>query len=428
MIVFLAIIQFVVISYVCYFEFKKKSPAVFLWATLLIMFGIMHLLSAFLGSFKFDDQTINESSLFVIVFSLLYLLTRICIGKKNENIQDIIVENTTENNRYVKSMVLIFILLIVVNIFLLVKTAGGISNTSWETMRNMIKESSYSWFSQLFLYIFFASASSGMLCFKIGKKKWGVIIILMVIVETLISRNRIELLPAIIILLIMYIFKIKKINLKHIVIIAVLSLFVVYFVYGIRAYRLQGSMKNFFADFSLSNFNQQIKDAIETDDGELGLRNNFYYFIKQNNQFKDFGKLNTYIRVLMVLVPTKLSFGLKPEDFALSMGKAILPSVVGFSTHPTLFGDCYANAGFFGFFLGIFWALYVSVFDRFINKRKKVVKISLTVLITISYVIIGRGSIYNGVAIWIFGAIVILFINMFSKIKIRKNIKTASNT
>jgi hypothetical protein len=69
----------------------------------------------------------------------------------------------------------------------------------------------------------------------------------------------------------------------------------------------------------------------------------------------------------------------------------------GGSTHPTLFGDCYANAGIFGVLLGVFWAGYVTIADRITIKRKTTeIRILAYVLNAVVYTIIGRGSVYNG--------------------------------
>ena len=82
-----------------------------------------------------------------------------------------------------------------------------------------------------------------------------------------------------------------------------------------------------------------------------------------------------------------------------------------YSVHPTFFGDAYANFGFMGFLLGIVWAVIFNVIDRFIGKRKDYMRPYLISAIAFSLIVIGRGSVYNGVVI----AIVTLCILMISK-------------
>ena len=68
------------------YELRKKSAAVFLWATLFIMFGIMHLLTSITGDLEYENNILNESSIFVILFCILYLITRILCSKKTNNV------------------------------------------------------------------------------------------------------------------------------------------------------------------------------------------------------------------------------------------------------------------------------------------------------------------------------------------------------
>ena len=105
------------------------------------------------------------------------------------------------------------------------------------------------------------------------------------------------------------------------------------------------------------------------------------------------------------------------------MGAAI-GMVTGGSTHPTLFGDCYANAGFWGILLGAFWAIYCSVSDKIIVRCKnQVLKTMVYCLFAVTFVIIGRGSVYNSFffvawglpALWI----IIAIIGKLPRIKIK---------
>ena len=63
----------------------------------------------------------------------------------------------------------------------------------------------------------------------------------------------------------------------------------------------------FISSFSFSDFNKKVLSAILTGEGELGLRNIFYYFIDFNNQFTGFGVGATYLRVLLFWLPGSLS-------------------------------------------------------------------------------------------------------------------------
>jgi hypothetical protein len=152
-----------------------------------------------------------------------------------------------------------------------------------------------------------------------------------------------------------------------------------------------------------------------TSNGELSLKDVFYYFIYNNNQFPNFEQGHTYIRMLLVLFPTSLTLGIKPPDFAQSMGYAVDPGILKYSTHPTLFGDCFANLGFAGVFLGIFWAIFFSLTDYMVNRQDQILKLSLFSLCSVVFIILARGSVYNSFSILVWGCILLAIIYKSSK-------------
>ena len=143
-------------------------------------------------------------------------------------------------------------------------------------------------------------------------------------------------------------------------------------------------------------------------DGELGLRNVFLYFIYKDNNFLNFNKGHTYLRLIFMFIPTKYSFGLKPPDFAITMGSAWLGdfSNTRFSTHPTLYGDVFANFYWFGIILAIFWAIFALIIDRIIINNCLLKQLNYISIFGSMYVIIGRGSVYNGIFIGVLSAII----------------------
>ena len=404
----LGIIQMVVILIICIYELRKKSCAVFLWGILLIMFGIPHMLASITGGYKFSTVTMNKASIFVILFSLIYLLFRYLIaGKTNNNILSKMKLSDDEIENTKKFMYLLFIIMIgsiIIRTVLLIRQAGNVFNTSWNTMRETA--SGYFSFSQIFTPVFFASSSCILFALLLKNKKVIIISIIMILLEVVVSRNRIEILPIFIAVMYGLILKKDKLSLKNIIIIAIIGIFALYLVYALRVFRLAGSISNFFEKYDLKSFNHTVAEYIKEDDGELGLREYMYYFIENGNNFKNFEKGHTYIRMIFALVPTKWSFGLKPDDFNISMGQAVLPKAVGFSVHPTLFGDVYANFGFWGFLWGTFWAAFVTVIDKIIYKKDFKLTLVLSCLFGMTYVIQARGSVYNAFTWSIYGYII----------------------
>lgn len=419
MVILLGLIQFIMISIICIYELKRKSVAVFLWAVLLIMFGIMHVFSTLSGMYEYSTDTMNESSLFVILFCACYLIARYLISsKKDIYIKDKLeAQNDKEKYNMKNFMYMLFIglvFIVFIRIIILSRQAGGLLNTSWSTMRDTI--GGYFSFSQIFIPIFFVCSTCMILAIKLKNIKILILATLVISIEVIISRNRIEILPILCSFIYAYILKSKKITIKKIIFLGLIGILSIYFIYALRVFRHTGSIKNFFTTYDLVSFNKKVGEYIEDDGGELGLRKNMYYFIEHDNNFEDFGEGHTYIRMALVLLPTSWSFGIKPSDFAVTMGKAVQPSTVGYSVHPTLFGDVYANFGFLGFLMGIFWAVYVHIIDKIIIKIKPVLRLPIALICGMIYVIQARGSVYNAFSWLVYGVIIAILIYYIYKI------------
>jgi len=421
----LGFLQFIVIAFICYYEFKLKSPIVFLWATLFVMFGIMHLIASFNGDISYPDIVLLKASLFVLFFCILYIFMRFILVKLiHENRYNILKFNTLQEKCINESFNLNFYLIllftvIVFKIYPYAKNSGGLLATSWGAGREYASTLSYFNMNQVLTIIYYCLSGLAICSFLRNKKISTILILSLFTITVIISRNRIEILPVFISLLSVFIFKCKKINFRTIIFVLISMVTVIYVVYGLRVFRHYGSLYEFIQNFEFNDFLNKVNIYITTDNGELGLRRVFYYFIYNNNNFDNFGKAHSYIRMMLVFVPTKWSFGIKPPDFAQSMGAAIGMEQGG-STHPTLFGDCYANLGWFGILLGVFWAFYASIFDYILLKRKrKNYLVLLYSLFAVGNVIIGRGSVYNGFVYIAYGTIIILVLDHLSCVKLK---------
>lgn len=174
-----------------------------------------------------------------------------------------------------------------------------------------------------------------------------------------------------------------------------------------------GSLSNALENFSFEYINNEVLEFISSKDGELGLRQYFYYFISRNNNFEGFNRCYTYIRMLLVYIPSQFSFGIKPQSFDLYMGQAIGMGVGG-SMHPTLFGDCFGNLYWFGILLGGLWAAIANGIDSLISKQKTIFfKIMIFFLASYSFVVIGRGSVYNGFEVFAWGVLLLFLLKFF---------------
>ncbi len=421
----LAITQFILIAIICVKEVKMKSPAVFLWATLMVMFGIMHLLSILTGNSAYTNQTLNEASLFVICFCALYLTTRnlLSLSQPNRNVMLFDKELLGKKDKTVSSLILVFTVIAFMICYQMISFSGGLLGTSWSSMRDFTATLNYANSYQVYHIIYFSLSGLPLFLWIKKKHKQSIFCLALVMIVTIITRNRILVLPILVFVLALYIMNIKKLQIKHIIFAGVAGIVVIYIVYALRVFRHYGTIGVFLREFNFTEFFDKINLYIATDNGELGLRNDFYFFVENDNKFKGFGEWATYIRMLLVYIPTRFSFGLKPADFAQTMGAAI-GMVVGGSTHPTLFGDCYANAGMLGIFLGIFWAIYCSIGDKIVMKCKnQALKALIYCLLAVTYVIIGRGSVYNSFFFVAYGLPALWFIVTILKKLPKINIK-----
>lgn len=199
----------------------------------------------------------------------------------------------------------------------------------------------------------------------------------------------------------------------------VISIFIVYF---LRLLRIYGGFFNFYENFDFLSMGRLVLEMIVEGDGELSLRKAFYHFIEHNNQFQDFNQGHTYIRLLLIAIPTSLSFGIKPDDFAIAMGSAWInnPYNTNYSMHPTLYGDVFANFWWWGVIAAFFWALFSFFIDHISERRSRTVTDVLYVVFASMYIIIARGSVYNGVFNAYISCLIIMTVYVISRIRIRR--------
>lgn len=412
----LAITQFLLIVIIVFQEYRRKSIGVFLWAMLLILFGIMHLSTVIASYHDYPMWVYNHASLFVILFCLFYMVTRIIlIPSRNKvcisfddwskvNYQTI----TVYQAKFIKFVFLLLLASVFYKIYEVAQYSGSLLDTSWESKRAMSQEQGYlnlEWFVN---NVYFFSSSAVLMFVYWGKKNLALISALLLIFCVVIIRARSEVLSLLVAIVAYYIYNGSKLTLKKIIILLIIGLTSIIFIYAIQIFRYYGSISNFITEFDMQVFFDSIFVNMSEGKGDIGLRDVFYYFIYHDNQFENFGKGHTYIRMLLLFVPTQWSGGLKPPDFAITMGSAMGTGLDGFSTHPTLFGDCFANFGYWGVLMGIFWAILVFWADKFANRLEINLKIGAIILIANTAIIMGRGSVYNAYSTFVYGIIIMM--------------------
>lgn len=425
--------QFVLMIYILLNEIKIKSPAVYLWATLTVMFGVPHLLTSFSLNVEFSPAVIAEAGLFVSLFCLLYILVR---HKRKCEFVSLINQNKPAGveSDYTNSILEIiclffFVLSMLIYLIGIVRSQGGILNSSWGSVYASKNDSNYVSVNSFLIRIIFAFSGLSFYYYIQKRYKLSALIILLFGLLELVTRNRTRVLPVFIFFITIFLCRIKKIRFKHLIIGSLIAVVSVYIIYLIRAMRWMGSLSNLIENFSMNDLNATVLTFLLDQNGELALRKDFYYFISKNNQFEGFNKGYTYIRMLLVYLPSRWSFGLKPEGFDLYMSVATGSTRWGGSAHPTLFGDCFGNFYWFGILLGIFWAFLANRIDNTISRQKeKYYKVMLYFAASYAYVVIARGSVYNGFSEYAWSFLILMFsktmLTSFSKKHIFCSFKT----
>ena len=421
--VILALLSLLSIGYILYWEIKHKSVSVFLWATLLFMFGLTNFRDSIVGNDRFGEEVIAEASVFVFLFCCLYLVSRNCfvqylkIIKKTWSLPK---QNGSSHFEYI----ILFLLILCTYLKYDKIASSGINflDSSWGEGREISASTGYVNSTQFVLPVFFLS--SGLILYSLILKKRYLLFFSIIVsfFNVVLTRNKVEVLP-LLIGFVYYELYIKKLTSSRIFLLVLLSVMCIYFVYALQVFRHYGSIMQFYLDFDFIDFNKRIYTYVVEGKSEIGLYNDFYYFIDHDNNFKNFGLAHSYIRVLLIWLPTGWSMGIKPPDFAISMGLALNPSSLGLgeSVHPTLFGDCYANLNFLGgILLAIFWSWVISLIDFYTFLNKNLLYRSLFITLAASFLVIsGRGAVYNSFYILIVGTVLLLIIKFIFRIRFR---------
>ena len=420
----LAFVQLILIISIVFIEYRRKSASIFLWAMLFVLFGLMHFITVVSSPDKFPLWVYDNASLFVICFCIIYLITRafcpiypIKFPKWSE-----ISEHTLSKteNRFIRITGFILLLTVIYRIYSIVNQAGGIMETSWSEGRDAAAERSYFSEGQIIVCLYNYACSAVLLYIFCKKRRQALYCAFLIIACVIITRNRIVVLPVMVSIIAYYLYNGTRLSTKKLIVLGSIGIISVVFIYALQIFRYYGNFIQFAEQFEFSDFTDHIFSNMSKGAGDIGLREVFYYFIYHDNQFENFGEGHTYLRMLLVFVPTSWSMGLKPPDFAISMGSAMNTGIDGFSTHPTLFGDCFANFGYWGVFLGVFWALFAQAFDYLIYRQRYVIKICLIVLCGNAYIIMGRGSVYNAFIWMLWGTILMFLINSITNKKFKK--------
>lgn len=390
-----------------FFEFFKRSLSILLWGILFIIFTVPHIVHYSTGNVS--KGVLNEAGLFVVIFNLIYLISRSLLDKKIRNNlknrvlnfnkiffkKDRIIDIeklTYENGKLINFYFYIYIISILVLFLGVIVKGYSIFNFTWldgvNYERNFIEKVAN--------FAMLGFSGIGFITITRKDKFKFILASLAYIIFVLFSRSRYYIIPFIIPFLIHNIYSEELKKIFKSIIIGVCILFSVFLLQQIR---YAGSLDSLISNYTITDILQNTVNFIKNGKGEFSLSRVFYYFVENNNDFNNFEEGRTYIRLALLPLPSSI-FTFKPRDFAMDMWEAWhgMKTTVG-TMHPTLYGDVYANFGFIGIFMGIFYALFVKGTDLLMNKvndeSKKILYISI---LSTMYILLARGAVYNSIA------------------------------
>jgi hypothetical protein len=384
---------FVIILY----ELHARSASIVLWGGLFIFFAIPHGIDVLHESKNYIESTYLIATIFALSFNAIYLLSRILL--KNIKIRTpkwlIISSGPHIASRYTSILFFSLAASVVLLLMHIHTTFGSFTNFTWIDLFD--NRQSFYYIASSYLLTF----SAPLVYVSIIHKKYRLTLIAMMllVVVLILSRVRANAIAMFIPLIVFYLYSggtYTKI-LKRLAVTSIFSLLFITIVLGFGAIRIFGDYSQ---AIGLKEIIQTTIDLISSPHSEFGLRNAFYHFIENDNNFEGFNSGLGYIRLFLMPIPSSLLFELKPIDFASYMAIAYAPdySILGVnSMHPTLYGDLFGNFYYFGVFLGIFWAVIVKMLDLlYLHQHRNVFAASIFVSVVYSLTLVARGAIYNG--------------------------------
>jgi len=373
------------------FEFKNKSPFVVFFLALMLM----SVIPTFLIAFNIIDPLYKKSVyLEATLFSCLYLLSFIFFRFLFINlfsIKNVWINFIKEDNKIIKSDIILFFILMLVCIFCFFK---GLNITSIKAAFSLNWWDLVHGNSVVLLGTYFSYISCGFLLLNYLykgnvylKNTAYSLILFFLLFSIFILKTRSYVLMILIPIFVYFLYTKKGMELLK----PLIFLFFMSFLFVLaRAVRHSFDLNEFLA----GDINESLSNASEG--AETTFINAFYYFVSKNNDFFGFGQNFTLKRIIFFWF-----VDMKPTEFSYLMHSAYYGSSPseGLSMHPTIYGDAYGNAWWFGAFIySIFLSLYISVLEfliRIINFKKFIFSLAVFSIISASALIFARGAVYN---------------------------------
>lgn len=385
---------------IIFYEWSKTSLATLFWAVVFLIFSIPHVLHSHGG--EYSAQTINQVTEFAVVFMCVYFAVRFIYFSSAKKCACTIDVDALlkEDGRFINYIFLIFVICFLIVVHNFYRTGGTLM-----TAKAYVNYDSTAIERLAMILMVSLSGIGSVLLMRKEYIRFSVCIGIYIF-YFLITQIRYNLIGLFMPFMIYFLFNDSR---RRRTLGITLGIFFVLFAYFTQQIRGMRGVSNVIAA-GFGVIMERTVDYLKAGDGEFGLIKAFYYFVENDNNFPGFGEGLGFIRLAMIALPASL-FQIKPRDFAIDMYREWFHDDNPAGTmHPTVYGDAYANFGFWGCLTGTFYGLLMVFADEHINscgsESIKVLKISL---ISTMMIMLARGAVYNSIFNCVLG-LMLLFI------------------
>ena len=173
-------------------------------------------------------------------------------------------------------------------------------------------------------------------------------------------------------------------------------------------FRHQGDLASSIEAITQRGLYDEFMAALSENEGEAVLRYGYYYFIDEQADTEGFGTGQTYRRLAILPIPSSIAGSWKPQDFAVNLFVAYYgpTDLVGPTYHPLMYGDAYANLGWPGMLLGLFWAVVFGGVNLALHRCPPVLRAMLFAPLGLWVLMAARGAVYAATAAAFWGSLI----------------------
>lgn len=374
-----------------YYEYKNKSPFVVFFLALILMSVLPTIFLVLnISDHIYSNSTYLEATLFSCLYLMSFIFFRfifVSLFKTTRVWVDFVAteKEISRNDVFLFSILMFFCILFFIKGLNINSIQAAFSLNWWDLVHGnsiVLLGTYFSYISCGFLLLNYLYKGS----FVLNKTAYGLILFFLMF-SIFILKTRSYVLMILIPLFVYFFYTKRGFELIKPLIFLVLMLFL--FVLA-RAVRHSFDLNEFLSGDIVESLSGASEGAENT------FINAFYYFVSKNNQFYGFGENYTIKRIIFFWL-----VDLKPTEFSYLMHSAYYGSnpSEGLSMHPTVYGDAYGNAWWFGAFIySFFLSLYITFLEfitKFIKTKKNIFILAVFSIISTSALIFARGAIYN---------------------------------